>query len=213
MSWRNTGMTIINGASIKAQIFTMISDSVLIEIRNLTTAKEVWDAVCTRHETKALMIKVDVRRRMYEMKCADESNVRTHLENLMKMHEQLAGMNAALTDDDLVTVVLGLLPKSYRPLINAITMSAAHAKAKLEPDQVVSTLIDEFEWLTIEERQLKVSENALAATKGCGKPQACGSTPSTTKSDVECWKCGKKGHIKAECRYKAKKKEKQSEEP
>jgi hypothetical protein len=61
---------------------------------------------------------------MYEMKCEDESNVRTHLETLMRTQEQLAGMNAALTDDDLVTVILGSLPKSYRPLINAIAMSA-----------------------------------------------------------------------------------------
>ena len=53
-------------------------------------------------------------------------------------------MNAALTDNDLVTVILGSLPKSYRPLINATTMSMTHAKAKLEPEQIVSMLIDEF---------------------------------------------------------------------
>jgi hypothetical protein len=126
----------------------------------------------------------------------------------MKMREQLAGMNAALTDDDLVTIILGSLPKSYRPLINAITMSATHAKAKLEPDRVVEMLIDEFERLTIEERQLKASENALIAAKGRGKTQARGGTSSTTKSDVECWNCGKKGHLKADCRSKAKKKDK-----
>ena len=79
------------------------------------------------------------------MKCEDEANVHMHLETLMRTQEQLAGMNAALTDDDLVTVILGSLPKSYWPLINTITMSAMHAKAKLEPDQSVSMLIDEFE--------------------------------------------------------------------
>ena len=120
-------------------------DSILIEVRNLDTAKEVWDAVCAKHEAKALTVKVDMRRRMYKMKCEDDSNVRTHLESLMKMHEQLASMNAALTDDDLVTIILGSLPKSYRPLINTITMSAMHVKATLEPDQVVETLIDKFE--------------------------------------------------------------------
>jgi gag-polypeptide of LTR copia-type/Zinc knuckle len=149
---------------------------------------------------------------MYELKCEDESNVCTHLETLVRMQEQLAGMNAGLTDDDRVTVILGSLPKSYRSLINTITMSAAHAKAKLEPDQVVSTLIDEFERLTIEARQLKASENALATAKGRGKPQAHGSTSNTTKTDVECWKCGKKGHMKADCRSKAKKKEKKEED-
>ena len=113
--------------------------------QNLATAKEVWETVCVKHETRALTIKVDMWCRMYEMKCEDEANVRMHLETLMRTQEQLAGMNTALTDNDLVTVILGSLPKSYRPLINAITMSAAHAKAKLEPNQIVSTLIDKFE--------------------------------------------------------------------
>jgi gag-polypeptide of LTR copia-type len=74
-------------ATIKAQIFTTIPDSLLIEIRNLKTAKETWDAVCAKHETRALTIKVDVRRQMYEMKCEEESNVHTHLESLMSMQE------------------------------------------------------------------------------------------------------------------------------
>jgi Zinc knuckle len=120
-------------------------------------------------------------------------------------------MNAALTDDDLVTVILGSLPKSYHSLINVINMSVAHAKAKLEPDLVVSTLVDEFERLTIEECQLKASENALAATKGRGKPQARSGSSNATKTDVECWKCGKKGHMKADCHSKAKKKEKEDD--
>jgi gag-polypeptide of LTR copia-type/Zinc knuckle len=149
---------------------------------------------------------------MYKLKCEDEANIRTHLETLVRMQEQLAGMNAGLTDDDLVTIILGSLPKSYCSLINAITMSVAHAKAKLEPDQVVSMLIDEFERLTIEERQLKTSENTLAAAKGCRKSQACGGTSNTTKNDVECWKCGKKGHIKVDCHSKAKEKEKKEED-
>ena len=93
---------------------------------------------------RALTVKVDMWCQMYEMKCEDKSNVHTHLEALMRTQEQLAGMNAALTDDDLVTVILESLPKSYRPLINAITMSVMHAKVKLEPDQVIGTLVDEF---------------------------------------------------------------------
>jgi gag-polypeptide of LTR copia-type len=132
-------------ATIMAQIFTTVPDSVLIEVQNLDNAKKTWDAMCTKYQTKSLTVKIDLQCQMYEMKCEDDLNIRMHLETLMRMREQLAGMNAALTNDDLVTVILGSLPKSYRSLINAITMSVAHAKAKLEPDQVVSTLIDEFE--------------------------------------------------------------------
>ena len=146
-------------ATIMAQIFTMVPDSVLIEILNLATAKEIWEAVCAKHEMKALTVKVDMWRQMYEMRCKDESNIRTHLETLMSTQEQLAGMNAALTDDDLVTVILSSLPKSYRSLINVIMMSAMHAKVQLEPDHVVGMLIDEFERLEIKDHQSKASES------------------------------------------------------
>ena len=47
---------------------------------------------------------------MYKMKCKDDSNVCTHLETLMCMQEQLAGMEAGLTDDELITLILGSLP-------------------------------------------------------------------------------------------------------
>ena len=83
-------------AAIMAQINTMVPDSVLIKIQNLATAKEVWEVVCAKHETKALTVKVDMWHWMYEMKCEDKSNVCTHLETLMSTQEQLAGMNAAL---------------------------------------------------------------------------------------------------------------------
>jgi len=76
------------------------------------------------------------------MKCEDESQVWTHLENLMHTQEQLLGMDAGLANPYLVMVILGSLPKSYRPLINAITMSAAHSKVDLKPDDVIKSLMD-----------------------------------------------------------------------
>jgi gag-polypeptide of LTR copia-type len=90
-----------------------IPESLLIEVRKLDSTKKIWDMICARHESRALTVKVDICHRIYEMKCEDKSNVRTHLEALMRMQEQLAGMDAGVTDDDLVTVILGSLPKGY----------------------------------------------------------------------------------------------------
>ena len=67
------------------------------------------------------------------------------------MQEQLAGMGAGLTDLDLVMVILGSFLKLYRPLINSISMSSANAKVTLEPGKVIESLIDEFEYLSIED--------------------------------------------------------------
>ena len=117
---------------IKAQIFTTIPETLLIEIRKLSNAKEIWDAICIKHENTALTIKVDLRQRLYQMKCEDDTNVRTHLETMLQIQEQLEGMGNGLKDDELTTVILGSLPKSYRPIINVISLSAKHAQLKLK---------------------------------------------------------------------------------
>ena len=85
------------------------------------------------------------------------------------MQEQLMGMEASLTDDEVITLILGSLPKSYRALINAISLSTRHTQIKLKPDAVVTSLLEEFDRLKIEEHQLKASKSALAVAKGHGK--------------------------------------------
>jgi gag-polypeptide of LTR copia-type len=69
-------------AMIKAQLFTTIPEGLLIKVQKLATAKQVWNAVCAKHESRAIGVKINIRRHMYEMKCEDDANVRTHLESL-----------------------------------------------------------------------------------------------------------------------------------
>ena len=47
------------------------------------------------------------------MKCEDETQVRTHLESLSRLQEQLTNMGGRLMDTNLITVILGSLLKSY----------------------------------------------------------------------------------------------------
>ena len=107
--------------------------------------KEVWDTLCAKHKKKALTVLVDIHCHIYKLKCKDESQVHTHLETLVKMQEQLERMGAGLPDTDLVTIILRSLLKSYRPLINVISMSATHMKVGLMPEKVIKSLLDEFE--------------------------------------------------------------------
>ena len=91
--------------------------------------------------------------------------------------------------------------------INAISLSIRHAQIKLGPDAIVTSLLKEFDRLKIEECQLKASESAIATAKGRGKGRCTRSNSKSKKSDIECWKCGKMGHMKADCNEKGKKKE------
>ena len=79
-------------AMIKAQILTTIPESTAVEIQSLKTGKEMWDTLCNKHEKRALTVIVDLWRRIYALKCLDEGNVKTHMETLSSMYEQLKGM-------------------------------------------------------------------------------------------------------------------------
>ena len=79
-------------ALIKAQILTTIPGATAVEIQSLTTGKEMWDTLCAKHEKKPLTVIMDLQHRMYALKCLDEGNVKTHMETLSSIYEQLKGM-------------------------------------------------------------------------------------------------------------------------
>ena len=196
---------------IKAQILTTIPESTAVEIQSLKTGKEMWDALCDKHEKRALMVIVDLRCRIYALKCLDEGNVRTHMETLSSMYEQLRGMGKKIEDSDFTTLILASLPKGYRLLINAISLQNRASPAPLQPRVIMESILEEFYCLQIEESQSKVTENAMTAKggKGKGKKPRKGlglTSRGATNPDVECWTCGEKGHYKDKCPKKSKKK-------
>ena len=62
-------------ATIWAQLLTTIPESISIDLQGLKTGKALWDALCKKHEKKALTVVVDLRHRLYALKCLDDSNV------------------------------------------------------------------------------------------------------------------------------------------
>ena len=119
-------------ASIKAQILTTVPEATAVEIQSLATRKEMWDTLGTKHEKKALTVIVDLQCRMYVLKYLDKGNVKTHMETLSSMYEQLKGMGEEIEDDDFTTLILASLPKGYHPLINTISLCASTTPLNLK---------------------------------------------------------------------------------
>ena len=86
-------------ASVKAQILTTIPESSAIEIQTLDTGKKLWDALCEKHKNRALTVVVDLRCRLYVLKCLDNSNVKVHIQSLNTMYQQLKGMGEEISED------------------------------------------------------------------------------------------------------------------
>ena len=75
-------------AVIKAQILTSIPESIALEIQDEDKVATMWQKLCAKHEDKTLAVWIDMRHRIYALRCEDEANVRTHIESMKALHEQ-----------------------------------------------------------------------------------------------------------------------------
>ncbi|TDL21245.1 hypothetical protein BD410DRAFT_790008 [Rickenella mellea] len=96
------------------------------------------------------------------------------------MQEQLAGMGAPLSADDLVTTILASLPSSYGTLL--------------------STVIEEYDRRVVDARKTGgTGENAAMATgsqsRGRGRGGKDRRNQKFDKSKAECFNCNRVGHI------------------
>ena len=127
------------------------------------------------------------------------------------MYQQLKGMGKEISKQDFMTQILASLPNSYQPVINTISLQNRATPKTLKPNIVMESILEEFERLQIEDSQLKSADNPMLAKggKGKGKKQKfpTSSSGNSTNLDVECWNCGEKGHVRAKCPKKPKKKQ------
>ena len=93
----------------------------------------MWDALCVKHEKKALIVIVDLWCRMYALKCLDEGSVKTHMETLSSMYKQLKGMGEKIEDSNSTMLILASLPKGYCSLINTISLQNHTSTTPLKP--------------------------------------------------------------------------------
>ena len=164
-------------------------------------------------EKKVLTVIVDLRCRIYALKCMDEVNVRNYIHSLSMIYEQLKGMGETITNGDFTTLILGSLLKTYCSLINTISLKNHTSTTPPKPKIIIELILEEFNQLQIGESQSKAAENVMMVKSGKGKAKkkknpsgSSGSLGTTTNPDVQCWNYGEKGHIRTKCPKTAKRK-------
>ena len=98
-----------------------------------------------KHKNRALTVVVDLRCRLYALKCLDDLNVKVHIQSLSTMYQQLKGMGEEISDGDFKTLILTSLPKSYRPLINMILLQNCASAKPLKPSTIMESILEEFD--------------------------------------------------------------------
>jgi len=120
---------------------------------------------------------------------------------MLRLRESLAGMGAGILDPDFHAMILGLLPKSYRPLLSSINAATKITKTPLSPYKLINIVTEEYEHHQLTKKRPGKrggGNSALSAreTKGKGKRSA---TSSKANGDITCYNCNRKGHYKSDC--------------
>ena len=175
--------------TVKHAIATLVHNSMFNKIKTSTCAKDAWDMLKALFEGRSQMIIMDLCRKIQSLKCREDENLRTHLNNVANLHKQLATMGTTIPDNEYASILLGSIPPSYETITSAMSSAAKLGNTALTPSIVTSLILDEYDRRVLRKPQ-NGQDEALGASTGKEKQQ---------KKDIECFNCKKCGHMKANC--------------
>jgi gag-polypeptide of LTR copia-type len=174
-------------------IVSSIPDLTFNKIKDKSSVKEVWEALKDLHEKRSPMVVIELQWCIGNIRCRDNENLHTHLENLQVMKEKLAPLGSNIPELEFAYILLWSLPPSYQGIISAINASADFAKATITPVSITQLALDEYNCLQGDKLKLDMDE-AFGVSPQVRRPKWRGK-----RSNIECYNCKKHRHTKVEC--------------
>lgn len=164
----------------KSLLAQAIDDEQLQYVMDKGSAKAMYDALVAMFQRKSITNQLLLRRQLLTMKFNGD-DLHDHFAKFDKLIRDLKFAGAQLVDMDVIVNLFLTLPKSF----DAVTTSLEGMDdTKLTLDYVKGRLLDEHAKKNGGSSQSK-SESACAM--------------QTNNSDIVCYRCGEKGHIKSRC--------------
>ena len=104
------------------------------------TPKELWDTLCELFEKKTVSNKVYTLMQLYGMRMRKGTKIQDHLHQLDKISDQLAALEAEVSELNRVAILLRSIQESYPTLVTALL---ARGDKELTLTFVKQALLDE----------------------------------------------------------------------
>jgi len=123
----------------KSKIKFCILDSVLLNVLDEATVKDLWDRLGTLYQSKSLVNKLFLQKKLYNLRMKEGDSVVEHLNTFNIVVSQLVYVDIKISDEDKCISLLGSLPDLWDSLVIAIGSNAT----ALQFDEIVSSLLME----------------------------------------------------------------------
>ncbi|MCO5579489.1 hypothetical protein L7F22_033344 [Adiantum nelumboides] len=192
-------------AKARSTLRLHLAESVYFTIVGEPTARAVWDKLCSKYEIKSASNKVYLMKKLFDMHMKEGTNVTTHLNDFNVIFTQLVSQGLDFGEEVKCIFMLCSLPPSWDTFCTAISNSAP-ATGLVYNDVIGSLLTEE-----ICQKSMESTTHGAAHVTTSGKPRGrtqkrdkskehTRSQSRNPKKDIECYYCGKLGHIAKDCR-------------
>jgi hypothetical protein len=176
--------------AVKALIMSSIPDELFNRIKSRVNAQAWWDSLKNICEDRSCSMSIDLRGKLQSTRCGEDDDVCAHFTKLTNYHEQLVAMGQSIPNQQFADILIASLPSCYEMRLCAITTNADETGNPINPARVIKFICDDYDKQMIGKEANKKSEDQAFAIQ---------SRKRKNKSDIECFNCTKKGHIKADC--------------
>jgi hypothetical protein len=179
---------------------------VLLNVSKESTAKELWDKLGNLYQSNSLVNKLFLQNKLYHIRMEDGDFVTEHLNVFSTLVSQLVSVNITIAEEDKCITLLCSFTDSWDNLVVAIGSTTQYT---LKYEDVVASLLSE------EMRQKSNNGHSTDALfvrgrthdrnpgkSSRGRSKSTGRSKSPGKYLRKCWKCGKRGHYKKDCKSK-----------
>nr|GEX52703.1 retrovirus-related Pol polyprotein from transposon TNT 1-94 [Tanacetum cinerariifolium] len=99
-------------------ILLSVTDEVLREVVDQTTASELWDKLCEKYQNNSLTNRLYQKQRLYTLRMSESTSVKDHLDTFNRIILGLQGVKVKIDDEDQALVLLCSLPGSYENFVD-----------------------------------------------------------------------------------------------
>lgn len=164
----------------------LLEPACFAHVYSAKTARDVWVSLSEAYEDKGWSRRIKLQRELWQCRLEDCESMEKYISKIICLSQQLADIDAKISDDWMISIILSGLSSYYNPFIMAIDNCGKEIKL----EEIKSKLMQEA---SRENSQNK--EQALVTTEQNKKKF------DKKKAFIfKCFKCHKEGHKASECK-------------